>query len=170
MLRLIELNAELADAYTDYLAEWLNAGECIVPAGSDKGPISYRQFLQALDEEKTAAATRRGWVPATLFFLTDETDRLYGALQLRHKLNDALRDLGGHIGYGVRPSERHKGYATRMLALALDRARKLRLSRVLLTCDKHNIGSARTIMKNGGVLENEVQQATRITQRYWIEL
>ena len=96
------------------------------------------------------------------------------SLSLQDKLlvAEALRDFGGHVGYGVRPSERGKGYATRMLVMALDKARQLGLKRVLITCDKDNLASARVIQKNGGVLGSESYspQGGRVTQRYWIDL
>ena len=91
-------------------------------------------------------------------------------IDIRHRLNEYLLQFGGNIGYSVRPSQRRKGYATEMLALALEECRKLGLDRALVTCDKSNIGSAKTIQKNGGVLENEVLEGDRITQRYWIAL
>ena len=91
-------------------------------------------------------------------------------IDIRHRLNEYLLQFGGNIGYSVRPSQRRKGYATEMLALALEECRKLGLNRALVTCDKTNIGSAKTIQKNGGVLENEVLEGDRITQRYWIAL
>lgn len=91
-------------------------------------------------------------------------------IDIRHRLNEYLLQFGGNIGYSVRPSQRRKGYATEMLALALEECRKLGLDRALVTCDKTNIGSAKTIQKNGGVLENEVLEGDRITQRYWIAL
>ena len=84
-----------------------------------------------------------------------------------------LEAEGGHIGYSVRPSERGKGYATRMLEMALAEARRLGLKRVLITCDRKNVASARVIRKNGGRLENEVVSRLRdreFTQRYWLEL
>lgn len=78
---------------------------------------------------------------------------------------------GGHIGDGIRPSERRKGYATAMLRLALEKCRALGIRRVLMTCDKDNIGSAKSIIKNGGILENEVMNEDGVLeQRYWIDL
>jgi len=77
---------------------------------------------------------------------------------------------GGHIGDGVRPSERRKGYATAMIALALDECRKLGIEKVLMVCNKENTGSAKSIQNNGGVLENEINVEGETVQRYWIQL
>lgn len=110
-------------------------------------------------------------VPDSVFFLLDEErDRLLGAVNIRHSLNDWLLKEAGHIGDGIRPSERRKGYATEMVRLALIECNKLGIERVLMVCDKDNIGSAKSIIKNGGVLENEfVNSEGKIVQRYWID-
>ncbi len=110
-------------------------------------------------------------VPDSVFFLLDEeNNRLLGAVNIRHYLNDFLLKEGGHIGDGIRPTERRKGYATAMIGLALIECKKLGIDRVLITCDKDNIGSAKSIINNGGVLENEfVNSDGVIEQRYWID-
>jgi predicted acetyltransferase len=78
---------------------------------------------------------------------------------------------GGHIGAGIRPSERRKGYATAMISLALEECKKLGIKNVLITCDKSNIGSAKSIMNNGGVLESIIINPKGIeVERYWINL
>ena len=83
----------------------------------------------------------------------------------------SLLQEGGHIGDGIRPSERRKGYATEMVRLALLECKKLGIRRVLMTCEKDNIGSAKSIIRNGGVLENEfINSDGEIEQRYWIDL
>ena len=103
--------------------------------------------------------------------LDEDRDRLLGAVNIRHYLNDSLLKEGGHIGDGIRPSERRKGYATEMIRMALTECKKLGIEKVLMTCDKDNIGSARSIIKNGGILENEfVNSEGNIEQRYWISL
>ena len=115
---------------------------------------------------------RDGLVPdSTFFLLDDERNILLGAVNIRHYLNDYLLLHGGHIGDGVRPSERRKGYATKMIGLALLECKKLGIDKVLIVCDKDNIGSRKSIINNGGVLENEiVGKDGRIEQRYWITL
>lgn len=110
-------------------------------------------------------------MPDSTFFCLD-TDRniFVGAVNIRHTLNEGLLKDGGHIGDGIRPSERGKGLGTRMIALAFEECGRLGLRDVLMCCDKDNIASARTIVKNGGVLENEIEVDGVIVQRYWIHL
>ena len=107
---------------------------------------------------------------STFFCLDEARDRMVGAVNIRHYLNEALLLNGGHIGDGVRPSERRKGIATKMIALALEECRKLGIEKVLMVCDKENIGSAKSIQLNGGILENEVAVDGVVEQRYWISL
>jgi predicted acetyltransferase len=113
-----------------------------------------------------------GKVPDSVFFLLDEERNiLLGAVNIRHYLNDYLLKYGGHIGDGIRPSERRKGYATKMIELALIECKKLGIDKVLMVCDKSNIASAKSIIKNGGILEDEfMDEDGEIQQRYWIEL
>ena len=91
-------------------------------------------------------------------------------VNIRHELNDYLLNYGGHIGDGVRPSERRKGYATKIIDLALKECQKLNIDKVLLVCDKDNIGSAKSIKNNGAILENEIVKDGKTIQRYWIEI
>ena len=95
---------------------------------------------------------------------------IVGAVNIRHYLNESLLLNGGHIGDGVRPSERRKGIATGMISLALEECRKLGIEKVLMVCDKDNIGSAKSIVNNGGVLENEIVVDGVVEQRYWIDI
>jgi predicted acetyltransferase len=131
----------------------------------------YHDFDYYLEDLETKEATGRR-VPDSVFFLLDEErNRLLGAVNIRHELNEALLKDGGHIGDGVRPSERRKGYATEMIRLALIECKKLGIDRALIVCDKDNIGSAKSIIRNGGVLENEiVGDDGQIEQRYWVDI
>ena len=111
-------------------------------------------------------------VPASVFFLLDEERNiLLGAVNIRHYLNENLLKYAGHIGDGIRPSERGKGYGTKLIALALEECKKLGINKVLMVCNKENIASAKTIINNGGILENEIlSEKGTIEQRYWINL
>lgn len=101
------------------------------------------------------------------YFWVTEGEEMVGFLAVRHSIDtERLRTRGGHIGYSIRPSHRRAGHATRALGLALDRARALGLDRVLVTCDDDNVGSARTIEKHGGVLQDLLDGV----RRYWITL
>ena len=112
-----------------------------------------------------------GLVPDSTYFCLDrDKDRMVGAVNIRHYLNDYLLACGGHIGDGIRPSERRKGYGTAMMGLALEECRKLGIEKVLMVCNKENTGSAKSIRNNGGVLENEINVEGETVQRYWIQL
>ena len=116
------------------------------------------------------------FVPSSVFLGVRAVDnKVVGIIDIRHSLSDFLYKYGGHIGYSVLPEERRKGYAKEMLRLALIEADNIGIKRVLLTCDKENIGSYKTIIANGGMLENEVKDEvglskSGIIQRYWINI
>ncbi len=126
----------------------------------------YLQMLAADD-----AGTTPGHVRMTSYWAM-EAGLMIGSIRLRYTLTPALRQVGGNIGYDVRPSRRNQGYATRMLALTLMRAREAGLDGVLLTCDVDNIASARVIEKNGGVLQFQgtVEGYGEPIAHYWIQL
>lgn len=131
----------------------------------------YHDFERYLNELETKVPDERK-VPDSVFFLLDtDRNRLLGAVNIRHYLNDSLLHSGGHIGDGIRPSERRKGYATEMVRLALIECKKLGIEKVLMTCDKDNTGSQKSITKNGGVFDSEfINEDGEIEQRYWIDL
>ena len=112
-------------------------------------------------------------VPQTTYWLIDN-EEFIGEISIRHYLTDSLLSYGGNIGYGIRYSKWNSGYGTKMLALALKKAKTMGLERVLITCDDDNIGSAKVIENNGGVLENIIEntiEGKKIhTKRYWINL
>lgn len=167
-LQLVKMSEKFKPQLLDMMDEWTKTGETIIPWAIRK--VDYHDFdayLKSLEESEP----KEGYVPASTFFAYGrERDILVGAVDIRHSLNEALLLDGGHIGDGVRPSERRKGYATAMIALALDECRKLGIEKVLMVCNKENTGSAKSIQNNGGVLENEINVEGETVQRYWIQL
>lgn len=172
-LKLIKLTPGYREKLIEMIDEWRADQEKNHTNGSPwvifkNDPRDFEKYLAEL-ETKTE---KDGLVPDSVFFLLDtKRDRLLGAVNIRHYLNDRLLRDGGHIGDGIRPSERRRGYATELVRLSLVECRKLGIDRVLMVCDKDNIGSAKSIIRNGGVLENEVVgDDGEIEQRYWIDL
>ena len=170
-LKLIKLTKAYEHQLGDMIDEWRADQELNHTNHSPRAIFKndYHDFDYYLEHLEVKEAAD-GKVPDSVFFLLDtERDRLLGAIDIRHCLNDELLREGGHIADGIRPSERRKGYATEMIRLALIECRKLGIDRVLMTCDKDNIGSAKSIMNNGGILENEIINSDGvIEQRYWI--
>jgi predicted acetyltransferase len=171
-LRLLPVTLEWKEEVWAYRQAFLQTRHDIDGGGSVENCENFEDWqkkLQAYSREETVP---EGIVPATQFLCVNEENRVVGMLNFRHRLNDFLMQRGGHIGYSVHPDFRRQGIATRQLALGLEEARKRGLTRVLITCDRDNIGSARTIQKNGGVLENEAFDSYygTIVQRYWVEL
>ena len=166
-LKLVKLSAAYKKQLFDLLDEWYATGEKIVPYAIRKADYhDFDRYVSAIEGPGDGGET----VPDSTFFCLDvERNIFVGAVNIRHSLNAGLLLYGGHIGDGVRPSERRKGIATQMIALALKECRKLGIRRVVMVCDKENIGSAKSILNNGGVLENEVIVNGVTQQRYWLE-
>lgn len=111
-------------------------------------------------------------VPSDVYIAVRRNDnRIVGIIDLRHHIDHPiLGTWGGHMGYYVRPTERHKGYAKEMLRQNLMHCRALGIKKVLITCDDDNYGSERTILANGGAFEKMIEVDGRIVKRYWITL
>lgn len=132
-------------------------------------PNNFKEYVEYL--ESRATRDLEGLVPATVYFtLDEERNIIVGAVDLRHYLNEPLLMNGGHIGDGVRPSERRKGVATTQIELALQKCKEMGIDRVLITCESWNIGSAKSIIKNRGILENEIEVDGKMFQRYWVDI
>ncbi len=166
------------DACMEYLEEHLTYGAKMEGTGGLKriydGQITYREWLlQVLSFEEKFFAEANNFVPTNMYLLYRESDhRLIGMVQFRKELNEYIYNYAGHIGYGVRPSERQKGYAKMGLYLVLLEAKKLGLERVMVDCEPDNIASQRTIKALGGELDHRVfePKKERYLEVYWIDV
>ena len=150
----------------NYKEEFLLNNE-IIHGAANMTTLSIPEWVQFTENTKYKETVTPGFVTAHTFFALDN-DKIVGIINARHELNDYLLNFGGHIGYSVRKSERRKGYAKKMLNYTSEFLFSLGLDKILVTCDKNNIASKRTIESCDGILENEVIEESRITLRYWI--
>lgn len=157
----------------DYIREHAEYGEPDLHGGAlMEKKASFEEWLTMVENNKDALTVQAGWVPASTFFaIRKEDGKLIGMMDVRHELNDFLREYGGHLGMGVRPSERRKGYASQMLQSALDYCRSISLDKVMAACYKENTASRHTIVKCGGQLEREFIYADgKEVQVFWFTL
>lgn len=171
-LRLVLSDVKYKDQYLDFIRE---SGDDIKSTGFDSViPLSdgekFESDVDRLTEMHLGKELHGHWVPASTYWLMDDNDsQIIGVVIIRHYLNERLKFRGGNIAYYVRPSERNKGYAVKMLSLALEHCKRLGMTRVLMTCKKENVYSAGVIVKNGGKLHSEDTDRGEVFQRYWIE-
>ena len=169
-IRLTLVSPQYKEKIMNYRNEFIKNGDSLDGTASLGEITIFENWFTELQCNSSEETVRPGLVPATTFLAIDNNDNIVGMIDIRHRLNDYLLEFGGHIGYSVAKENRRKGIATRMLALALLECNNLYINKVLITCDKQNIASAKTIINNKGVLENEICDGDRITQRYWIHL
>ncbi|MDX1497349.1 MAG: GNAT family N-acetyltransferase [Salinisphaeraceae bacterium] len=135
------------------------------------GELALEEYVEKCIEMTDVAKLQPGYVPRTVFWVIDEEGEAIGIVRMRHYLNDALRERGGHIGYYIRRDKRNRGYGKRALQQALVELRNIGENRALLTVDMDNFSSIKVIEANGGVLESEGQSVDGKTfGRFWIEL
>ncbi|QAY66541.1 GNAT family N-acetyltransferase [Paenibacillus protaetiae] len=168
-VRLVKPTAELRDEYLAFYEEWKESGEEMVPWVISKDPSDFPMMLQSLFNQERGENLPEGWVPDSTYWLITDSNKVVGAVNIRHKLSEKLYNTGGHIGYGIRASERRKGYATKLLALALEQAKQLGIGKVLVVCDQRNAASKKTILKNGGIQDASfIEEDGNVIERFWI--
>lgn len=125
---------------------------------------NFSAFIRKLKAQAKGVYPKKGLVPQTVFWLVDG-NKFLGKLSIRHRLNDNLKRLGGHIGYYVRPDERGKGYGKTILRLGLLKAKQLGINQILITCDLTNIQSKKVIEGNGGQFLSAVRMGKGLPKK-----
>lgn len=141
-----QVNGSCGLAYHDNFDEWLN-------------------LVLSIEKDKL----RNNVHTSTFFSIRKEDNKIIGSIKLHHFLTPEL-EHGGHIAYGIRPSERKKGYGKQQLLLVLDIARNMKIPKVMIACDKDNIASAHTALSCNGTLIREIINEGVEQQHYWIDL
>jgi len=132
-----------------YIEDHYFNNETSLSASNMLTSMNWEDWVKKINDNATIGDEEWG---KSLTYLAIYNNKLIGFLSIRYDLPQYLVDLYGHIGYGVRPTERRKGYATKMLKYALLECKKLGLENVILGCYKDNIGLSKTIVSNSGIL------------------
>lgn len=175
MLKLIKPNEKYYNQYKEMMDEWNMEGSRIAPWPLHLKYHTKECFSEMITrvEEVERGENLGEYASSTTYWLyDDEKNKLLGASNLRHYLTKEGLKLWGHIGYGIRPSERKKGYATQLLKLTMQEAKNKNIDKVLLGAYTGNIGSWKVMEKCKGKLENiDIEEETGLpVKRYWIEI
>ena len=168
---LVKPDLSYADEIIKYKEESLAESPIINgSAGLDRFS-SIEIWFEELKKRSCEDTVPKGLVPSSTYLAVREKDNyIVGMIDIRHYLNEYLTQAGGHIGYGVRKTERNKGYAKQMLKLALEKCKELKIKKVLITCDEDNIASEKVILSANAKLEDIRNIDGENKKRFWIEL
>ena len=168
---LVKPDLSYADEIIKYKEESLAESPIINgSAGLDRFS-SIEIWFEELKKRSCEDTVPKGLVPSSTYLAVREKDNyIVGMIDIRHYLNKYLTQVGGNIGYGVRKTERNKGYAKQMLKLALEKCKELKIKKVLITCDEDNIASEKVILSANAKLEDIRNVDGENKKRFWIDL
>ena len=168
---LVKPDLSYADEIIKYKEESLKENPLINGAAGLNNFSSIEDWLEELKKRSSEATVPEGLVPSSTYLGIRERDNyIVGMIDIRHYLNNFLKQFGGNIGYGVRKTEKNKGYAKQMLKLALEKCKELKIKKVLITCDEDNIASEKVILSANAKFEDIRSFEGKNKKRFWIEL
>ncbi len=170
MIKLIRPTIEMKQAALEFKQEFFDNGEKVINGSEMLDNMdSYEEWLASITNNQSTDTVNPNWVVTDTFFAVAGNEKIVGIIDLRHTLNDFLKDFG-NSGYSVRPSERKKGYATKMLAMIKDVAKEAGMTKLQLSVERDNEPSLKTIIKNGGVYERSFEFQGEMADVYMVEL
>ncbi|MDO8490079.1 MAG: GNAT family N-acetyltransferase [bacterium] len=166
-LKLVLPCRKYLSSYLSALQEFSHEGKPIADVRVDllKKAKDFPTYIKRISDDRQGKNLDANWVPATLFWAV-LGDKAIGRLHLRH----CLPKHGGHIGYAIKPSERGKGFAKKMLNLGLKKAKQIGIKKVYITCDKDNLASKAVIKANGGLLAKKYTKNRVKRLAFWIAI
>ena len=168
---LVKPDLSYADEIIKYKEESLAESPIINGSAGLDRLSSIEDWLEELNKRSCEDTVPKGLVPSSTYLGVREKDNyIVGMIDIRHYLNNFLKQFGGNIGYSVRKSERNKGYAKQMLELALEKCKDLKMKKVLITCDEDNIASEKVILSANAKFEDIRSFEGKNKKRFWIEL
>ncbi|MBI4232210.1 GNAT family N-acetyltransferase, partial [Candidatus Peregrinibacteria bacterium] len=134
-------------------------------------PKDLAEYIEISDHHAKGQNLPENWVSYSTFWLIDN-DEFIGEAHIRHSLTPHLREIGGHIGYTIRPDKRRLGYGKKILTFCLEECKKLGINPALITCDETNLASKKIIESNGGIFEkaNYQGEGKPLKLLYWIKI
>ena len=168
---LVKPDLSYADEIIKYKEESLKESPLINGSAGLNRFSSIEDWLEELNKRSCEDTVPKGLVPSSTYLGVREKDNyIVGMIDIRHYLNEYLTQAGGHIGYGVRKTERNKGYAKQMLKLSLEKCKELKIKKVLITCDEDNIASEKVILSANAKFEDIRNVDGENKKRFWIDL
>jgi predicted acetyltransferase len=168
MIQLVKPSVKYKDSFLEALEEF-KIEDKDYSVGFDNLEKDFDKYISWLEDGSNGINLDDDYVPFTSLWLIDNGEYI-GTVSIRHKLNERLIMVGGHVGYDIRPSKRKKGYGTLILKLSLPIAKQIGLDRVMLTCDNNNIASWKIMEKNSAVLDEKYYYEGKFKRRYWIDI
>lgn len=172
-IKLIKPSMVYAHEIMEFRKEIIEANDrdSFAGCGSLQKCETTEEWIQILDQMENDDTCTTGVASNTYLAVRILDNKVIGVIDLRHHINHPVLGLwGGHMGFTIRPSERRKGYAKEILRLNLQKCRDRNMEKVMVTCDRENVASEKTIIANGGVFEKEVFVDGEYIKRYWIAL
>ncbi len=168
-LTLVSPSVKYKNSFHEFYLNYKSSGEDLVPFVIKFYKDNINEYIDILDGFTKGENVPKEFVPTTTFWLINNSNEVLGVVNIRHYLNEKMLLSGGHIGYGIAPKYRRKGYGTIILKLALQKAKELDIKKCLVVCDKENVASQKIIQNNNGILESEEYVDNGYICRYWIK-
>ncbi len=170
---LIEPSNECNEGFAEMVEDYKNNGEIEKYNMYKEALNDFDSYIKSLIDNSKGIGLTEGWVPCCTYWLVNKYNKIFGVVRIRKELNsEFLKNIGGHIGYDISPSQRKNGYGKLILKLGLKKAKSINLNTVLLTCKTDNYASAKIIEKNGGIFDSEIfdKESNKFFRRYSVNI